>query len=389
MQRTLLLTLLTALVLAGCAGNSPSSTPTPKGISSADAQALVKTAATDMPDVFAMDATITSGSKELLTLAGVFDNATGTTYLDIKGDLKSLSPRTAGQSGMGDLLGDAIALYMTKDRGMVYYVNGTAFAFSAKGTGSGMVPTPQQAGAGALTDPSQVLGFAQGDINVTSVAATTWQGKPAYEVKLTGMDEGKAVNATVIVLQSPARLVHLEAVLPSDSSNAGDPFAGAMLKADITYEGDLKARIPAKITRALGLVHETDHPGFPGMALQSQNWTFQGGEGIALAEIEARLLDAPAEGSSQMAPPTVRTVLWSLPLSEGTKSGNGVTLTFTDKDADGKLSQGDILRIDVAEDAEGQVALYDTVTKTYVVPSAGVALAALALAGIALVLRRR
>jgi uncharacterized protein (TIGR03382 family) len=74
-------------------------------------------------------------------------------------------------------------------------------------------------------------------------------------------------------------------------------------------------------------------------------------------------------------------------LSEGTKSQDGATLTFTDADHDGKVSKGDTLRFDGGEGA--RVVLYDTKTGTYVVPGPALLFALAGLGVAALLLRRR
>ena len=85
---------------------------------------------------------------------------------------------------------------------------------------------------------------------------------------------------------------------------------------------------------------------------------------------------------------------WHMTLADGTKTQDGVTLSFTDVDKDGKVSRGDTLTIN-AVDANGDpvappaLLLKDTKTGLYVTPGFELALLVAGLGAVALTLRRR
>src|SRR5437879_4606479 len=89
-----------ALTLAGCAktGSPGASTPTLSAdqLTPAGGKAMLAEAAASMPDGYVMDLALTSGSAQLMTLHGAFDNATGEAYAEFKGDPSAWPNATQG-----------------------------------------------------------------------------------------------------------------------------------------------------------------------------------------------------------------------------------------------------------------------------------------------------
>lgn len=392
---SLVLVLLATLVVAGCTdAGSPDrgdSTP-PPAMTHAEARTALTDAVSAMPEAFGVDMKIISGGKEALTFKGSFDNASGTSYVEIRGDPAALSNLTPGE-GAGVFLANGFSLYTTPE-GSMYLANGTAFVFPPRNDtddGSGRVPTsaaPEDGPLAAFLDPEEALSsFTGSGVNVTSVVPLVYRGKPAVEITLTHPQDGETVTSEVTVFTQPRRLARVETTLPAQGSQAGDPLAGGRLEGDFYYDGEVTVRAPASATRALGLAYESDRSALFGGDARNFTWTFLRSEGIALGEVEAQVKTQDGQTTGDLS--TLPTA-FALRLSDGTVARDGVTLTFTDADGDGKVSQGDTLRAEIEEGGEfPTVVLYDTVTETYVVPGPGL-VATLALAALAgLLLRRR
>lgn len=362
--------LLVAAVLAGCA-QAPADEPAEQ-ITAAQASALFAEAAQNMPARFGMHMLAEKDGSRLLDADGLFDKPANTTYLRLAMDPTLM----AGAGGMmTGMMGDEITLYSTPDAAAILS-DGTVF-----------VTTPDNPYAGSLdasdsfdpvTDPGALLAdFEEGGFNVTSVTPTTLRGKPAYQVDATVTQDGTSVPVSVWLFQEPARVGKMTMAMPAVG---GDPMSGATMTMELLYDEEADVEVPASLTRALGLRYESNVPSFGGFSGFGEEgsgssepdeivWTFQADGGIALSEITLQLDGEP----------------W-LKLSDLTAERDGATATFTDADGDSKVSAGDTLRI---TGAAGELALHDDVTGLNVVPGPGLLLGALALAGAALVLRRR
>ncbi|HWH08493.1 MAG TPA: hypothetical protein VNX21_04780, partial [Candidatus Thermoplasmatota archaeon] len=294
-----------------------------------------------------------------------------------------------GGDGLAPALADGFSFYATRD-GIVYLVNDTAFAFPASESGEqSFVPSPEDSPFGQFLDPTEAFGDLGDNVTVNEVRPITHKGKAAYEmdVALHGEDDSLH-NVTIVMYRDPARLARLEGDIPAGEGE-DDELGGGHAIVEMSYDGDVEMEVPERAKRAAGLRY--DGGGFSFGGDEPKTWTFKGGAGIPLAEVEAQVKDiaeATGEDPEGLSKAPTR---WSMKLSEGTKTQDGVTLAFTDADGDGKVSAGDTLRIEGA-DEDGmppQVVLYDAKTGTYVVPGAGLLLAGLALAAAALLLRRK
>lgn len=406
--RLLALLTIPALLLAGCAtdtggnddngGGTPPPTP-----STAQAEDMLQQAAAGMPDKFGARIAITRGSQSLMTMNGTFDNATGTSYLEMRGDpaaLQALGGDEAdmGMGGFGETIANGITLYSGPE-GALYIINGTALVFppdneTDDGGSPSPIPRPEDSPLGGFFDPEDGLGaLGAANVTVSDVRPTTFRGRAAVQMTVSGMgmDEADNGTATVTVFTNPVRIARVEGDAPSTGDNPADPFAGARYSAEFFYEGEAGMEVPENVRRAVGLSYESDANPF----MQSEGpttWTFLASGGIPLAEVEVQVKNAsegdadPSDFSSVGQLPTA----WTLRLSDKTRTQDGVTLTFTDADNDGKVSKGDTLQIQAPEgEMPPTVVLYDTKTGTYVVPGPAMLLGLAALGLAAMLLRRR
>lgn len=398
----LLLFALAAMVLAGCTdagpGGDTGGTIDQSPLTTEQGKDLLSRVEASPPEKFGLEATFSKDGKDTLTLEGAVDNASGIMLMTIKMDPSFLADAGGGfgegmAESMAGAFADGLSFYVTKTS-VVYMMNGTAFVFPPSESGqNSFTPTGEQNPFDDfLTDPTQLVGEGLDDnVTIESVTPTMFRGQAAVAIKgTTRQDEGAPANVTITVFREPARLAKIEADLPEDASDGTDPFSGGRLVMELYYDGDVKLDPSPAIARAAGLRYSSD--AMTGGS-DTITWTFQAASGIALTEVEAQVKDAGAMGSGDMGPTSLSSAptLWSMSLSEGAMSKDGVTLTFTDADGDGKVSAGDTLQVVTSSDASGvpQVVLYDTVTGTYVVPAPALVLALLALAGVAALLRRR
>lgn len=408
MRRALLLALLTSLVLAGCttdtgtgdgSGDGGTGAGSSQPLTQAQAQSLLSEAGSGMPDRYGMDMTMTKAGAEVLTMKGAFDNATGEAYIRITMDptvLQTPGDDSAGFDQAAALFAQGFALYMTTG-GTVYIVNDTAFTFPASESGeNSFVPSPDDSPFGEFLKPDEAFGELDENVTIHSVRPITHKGKAAAEIEATLRgDENESTNATIIVYRDPARLARISSDLPQTSDDGeADPLGGAHAVVDLLYDSEVEITVPERATRAAGLLYKSDGSfgGFGGSGGPT-TWTFQNAGGIPLADVEVQAKDVSAMGEEQGSLDALAQAptLWSMTLSDGTRTEGGVTVTFTDADGDGKVGPGDTLSYS-GEDENGmppQLVLYDTVSGTYVVPGPGLFLAALALAGVALLLRRK
>lgn len=393
MRTILLVSLLASLVLAGCASNGGdaggplASTP----LTTTEARSLLASAGDNMPDRYGMTMTVTKGSAEVMRMAGAFDNATGEAYMDVTMDPAAFPEMSGGMEGMDALFANGFAVYTTSD-GNAYIINDTVFTFPADDSDSSFVPSPDESPFGEFMDPGSAFGDLGENVTVHSVTPITHKGKAAAQIVATVQDEdAEMTNATIIVYRDPVRLARISGEIPAsddDDDDDPDPLAGGLATVDLAYDDEVDIAIPQKAKRAIGLRYTSDATGFGGFGDSDgpTTWTFNGSAGIALGEVEARVKDPEGMGGEESGVDTLSKAetLWSMKLSEGTKTQDGLTLTFDDADGDGKVSPGDTLVIAAGDDAPPpQVVLFDTVTGVHVVPGAGVLLVALALAAAA------
>lgn len=394
----LLLTLLALALVAGCAAapgedDGGDVTPPPQ-MTTAEARDLLASAVEDMPDVFAVNMSVLSGSRELMSVSGSFDNRSGTTYMVFRGDAEALSQLGGEEGGMAAaFLANGFTLYATP-QGSVFLANGTAFTFPPDEGDEGEVGGPfgsEDSPLGALVAGDDLLRTYgdDSDVVVTSVTPTVYRGKPAIELVATGVEDNETFTATLVVFTSPRRIAHLETMLPmEEGESATSPFNNATLEADFFYDDEVDMRAPQTVVRALGLSYSGGTPDFFGSGSGQTTWTFLVSGGIALSEAEVQVKEG-ARDPQDFDPASLPTA-WSMKLSEGTKTQGGVTLTFTDADGDAKVSRNDTLVASVAEDGEmPPLLLYDTVTGTAIVPGPGLALLLVALGAAVAFARRR
>ncbi|MFA5863007.1 MAG: hypothetical protein WDA16_15050, partial [Candidatus Thermoplasmatota archaeon] len=302
MARALLLSMVVlTLVLAGCAsntgggGNTTSSTPLDTSkMSNADALVLLRNAGEKLPEKYGMSMTMKSGSKELMILTGLFDNVTGSAFLEVKGDASALGG-AAGAGGEAEsasqFLKNGITIYTTKE-GSLYLANGTAYVFppSNASSSSSFAPSPEQSPLSAFSHPAETLTGLDKDVSVKSFEPTTFKGKPAVRIIATALVNDSGVDATIIVYTSPQRLAHVETTLPRDAKNPTDPLGGATIVADFLYDNEVTVAVPQSATRALGLAYSSDHS-----AMSSSSgpvtWTFLVSGGVSTSEVEAQVKD--------------------------------------------------------------------------------------------------
>lgn len=395
--RSLLLLATLSVVLAGCANNASDdgdgngNVQPPPQTSPEEARTLLTQASGDVPDKVGARATVSKGSRTLLTMNGSFDNSTGTSYVEVSGDAQALSG-LAGEGGamFGDLFQGGFSLYSSPE-GSLYLVNGTALAFppgNESGRSAVGVPSPSESPFGAFLEPEQVLGaLHEADVTVKSVNSTVYRGKPALQITLSREEGNVTVEPVVTLFTEPVRIARVEGVAPRDPASPADPFAGATFAADFYYDNEVTMEVPEAATRAVGLSYVSDQPPVGGDPEAPVTWTFQSSAGVPLAEVEAQVKDTSGAGPGDLAGIGALPTLWSMRLSEGSKTQDGAALTFTDADGDGTVSKGDTLRFEGGQGA--RVVLYDTETGTYVIPSAGLLLGLAGLGVAALLLRRR
>lgn len=377
------------VALAGCAENTTTpgddaGTPPTNVPSTMDAAALFAAAAEGVPDKYGMKLAATKDGAPLMTADSVYDEPAKTAFFRIRMDPEFLarSGQGAQAPGMDPSMLENLAVY-TSPQGNAFLANDTVMLSEPSEDAFGGAAEDND-GLEALTDPEELLsGFGEDNFTVTSVTPTTLRGRGALKLDATVTDEGRAQNVTVWLFQNPTRVARVEALIPGApdaEDDDADEFAGAMMEMDFLYDTEVTLAVPEELTRALGLRHESNREPFSfGGNTGPEVWTFQVDSNIALGDVQAEV------GTFGETEPT-----WSMSLSEGTKTAEGVTLTFADVDANGKISKNDTLTIQTEEDGmPAQVTLKDLVTGYRVVPGTGVLFAGLAIAGAALVLRRR
>ncbi|MFA5862932.1 MAG: hypothetical protein WDA16_14665, partial [Candidatus Thermoplasmatota archaeon] len=155
-------------------------------------------------------------------------------------------------------------------------------------------------------------------------------------------------------------------------------------------DNEVTVAVPQSATRALGLAYSSDHS-----AMSSSSgpvtWTFLVSGGVSTSEVEAQVKDTANATGDEGADISQVPTAWSLKLSDGARTRGDVTVAFNDNDHDNKVSKGDTLTFSSTDPDAGPptVMLYDTVTKTYVVPGPGFLFGGLCIVALAMVLRRR
>lgn len=399
-NRSILVILLAALALAGCAstdGGDGGNAAPPAPMSNAEARTLLTGAIADMPERYGFNMSLYQGAAAVMTFEGMVDNATGTTYFRLTGDADAIANLSGQAGGMGEdedeqdfseVFRQGLEMYADKT-GSVILMNGTAFAFPSNESEPGAA-NPLSGAAGSFdgfTDSDELFEGFDENVTVTSVTPTVYRGKAAMElVVVTQEEEGQNVTSKLVVYTSPRRIAHLETTIPAEEDGE-NPFTGE-LRGDFFYDNEVKATPSPTVKRALGLAYKSDATPFGGSGSGPTTWTFQHESGIATSEIEVHVKNG--QGNAMDGDLAALPNAWTMKLSDGTKTQDGVTVAFTDADGDKKVSPGDTLAISADEDTElPAILLYDTKTSTYVVPGAGLLLAALAVAAAALLARRR
>lgn len=409
MTRLLLFALVASVALAGCAQNddSPGSSTTPGTSTTStspgapgtttpapatnDPDALFARAVDEMPEQFGMEMTITDNGTEMMRMRGAFDNATQTAYLNMSVDPAAF-PEASTDDDAAALLREGFEMYVKEER-VYYLIRGTAFVMGGSMPGAPVSGDAESSPFGDFLSPQDILGGAgeASDAEVTDVRAITHRGRPAMQMTVTAPDEDDGTTTSkVIVYTSPARIARMETTLVPDEDEADDPFARGTMVADFLYDDEVTFEVPPGADRAFGLAYTSD-------AMQRMydfsegpktiTWNFTGDGGIALSEIELHVkgeMEDPSDVDGYTSAPT----LWSMGLAEGSKTQDGVTLTYHDNDDDGKVSPGDAVTI-LYEGTAPTVVLYDTTAGVYVVPGAALVWGLAALGAVALLLRRK
>lgn len=157
--------------------------------------------------------------------------------------------------------------------------------------------------------------------------------------------------------------------------------------AEFEYGEDVALAIPAALDRAVVLAFRTgdDYTG-PG---PRRTLTFAATGGIAISDVEAHVKRPRPENANSLPDPARMETIATFRLGESARVVGDVTISFEDRDHDGNVSRGD--RLVLARSSPGgfpTVFLFDAATQTYVVPSAGLALAVVGVAAAALLVRR-
>jgi hypothetical protein len=385
MQKLLLFTLIAAVALAGCAENTGDDgggdARPPAQVSTSEAQALFASAAENVPERYGMDMVAKNATTTVMTAQAVYDEPAQTAYFRMEMDPSVFEDMGDGMSMTG---GDAeafqnIGVYMSP-QGNAFLVNGTVMLAPAE-EGQFDQATGEQEGFDALSDPEAFLGeLKENNFTVHTVTPTTLRGKGALKLDATIVEEGVTQNMTVWLFQNPTRIARVETAMPAEADDEEEnPFGDATMTIDMLYDEEVTLEVPADLQRALGLRYQSDRSAFSFGDDEEgpETWTFQVDGGLALSEIQAEV-----GGFDEGEEPE-----WVMLLSEGTKTQDGVTITFEDADSDGKVSANDTLTIDRG-DGFAQVSLRDNVTGLRVVPGLGLLLAALAVAAACGVTRR-
>lgn len=332
-----------------------------------------------------MTMTMVKNGAELMQMKTANDPAAGTAFMFMKGDPAVFDDGNNNGNSGGSSAGAyrfGITMYQTKT-GTAWHLNKTVYAMPNGSNQQGNQGPSDDMGA---FDPQDI-----GDLpnaTVKSVKLVVHNGKAAAEIAITTKnDENQTIDLTVTVYRSPARIAKMTGVHPGDPDKANDPSKGANVTVDFTYDGEVTITPPEAVSRAINLAYKSQDS-FTGGS-PKKTWTFANSGGIPLSEVEVHVKQAPANSDDDNMPePDKLTTLWTLKLADKTKTQGGVTVTFTDVDNDGKLSKNDKLEISSTGNEQPMVFLFDTKTQTYVVPSAALALALLAFAGVALLRRR-
>lgn len=393
--RSLFALALLGVLLAGCAqqdtpGTDNGDATPPASVSNEAAAALFSEAANNIPDKFGMNMAATKNGTDLMTVEASFDNTTHRSFFRMQMDPSLTEDMGSGASMMG---GDAemfqdFTVYVTPEGNAIQF-NDTVILTKPDDSTFDQA-TGGEDGFGFFTDPESFVGEMDDDgFTVTSVTPTTLRGKGALKIEATINDTESGTgtqSVTAWLFQNPTRLARIEAAMPVEEAEEGeemeDPFQGANMAIDFLYDNEVTVTIPNDLVRALGLRYESNREPFDFGGGEDQGpevRTFQVDGGLALSEIEVEVGQMGEEEPQ-----------WTMKLSDLTKTEGGVTITFADVDADGKVSEGDTLTIQTAEDGMPmQVTLRDTVTGLRVAPGAGLVVAILALAAIALLVRRK
>lgn len=388
MSMRLLLVVALTLVFAGCAeGPAGGGVAPPTEVpSTAEAAGVLAQASSSVPDRYGVTMDIARAGVSLARMEAVVNEPAKTSYFSIRFDPAFLASQTddeeMGMSGFDPSVFRDVSVYSSPE-GNALLVNGTVLLtepgeqtpWSSSGEGGGEDPL------GDLTDPEGILEELGENVTITSVTPTTLRGKPAIQMEGTQTDEDGAHPFTVWLFTEPTRVARLQMALPEDEEDPA--MSGATMTMDMLYDDEVTLAVPAGLTRALGLRFESDRSGGAfSLGGSEENapetWTFQASGGIPLAEVQA---EVGSMGDDE--------ALWTMPLTAGTKTQDGVTLTFHDNNNDAKVSEGDTLTIARGDEGMGmQVALRDLETGYRIVPAGGLLLG-VALAGAAIAARRR
>lgn len=367
---------------AAVSGGSPS------GMSGEQVEQLLRDAVAEMTEAYDMYLTaVPDDGTDTMTFAGSFDPE-GAVFMLICG-----LPQEAQMSGVAF---EEVALFV--DGTVAAWVLGDTIAVVDTSSGGGSMGTDPN-DLTEIGDPGSLFNLDDGgDVTVTDSRMVSFRGRTVIEADMTGTDEdGEPSDATILLQQSPPRLLRISTHEVDESGESSDPFANAVVSMEFLDGGELGIGIPDAVRRATGLGYKSDkQPDFgmggdDGSGPHDETWTFWGDQGILLSEVEVHVKQHPDDGSMGMSftSPSQYDTMWSMSLADGTQTQGTLTLTYDDADGDGRISPGDTLHVVDTSGETPTLILLDTVTGAYVIPGPGVFFGLAALALVALALRRR
>lgn len=213
--------------------------------------------------------------------------------------------------------------------------------------------------------------------------------KPALKITFSQVEEGATVTGeAVVVMGPPARLAYVAGTIKDPDAENGYE-RDATFRVDVTYEDAATHELESTLERLEVMTFAGNGGGFNpfGGGEPADTFTVQPSHSavsIPLADVEARVVEQSGFGGDPNAEPTL-----VLALEAGSAENADVAVAFTDADADGKVSAGDFLKLDVKNPEKSYtVQLKDEKTGVVLLPGFGLALGLLALAGVALAARR-
>lgn len=310
--------------------------------------------------------------------------------------------------GPGAMMGDEFIggqIWKTSFFGSAAFLIGTYNESAEPPTNLGDYQGAPGTDGGSFASPEEFFGMVKqaAKDDLKSERVITHQGKPALELIFERTEGSATIKATIIVWTDPLRPARFDVTM-RDPDAEDDVQRDGRLVVDFSYDADATHPWEPALVRAetmtLLTANDTQSAfgGFGSFGGDSESsaktFTVQPSKQpglVPLAEVEARVFESgeqPGQGAAVL----------TLPLEQGTAENEDVRVTFQDKDGDGRVSPGDVLTLEPkganSEDESGfgsgyTVGFYDETTKVFLAPGAGLLGALVALAVVAVGLRRR